>query len=66
MIEDEFRTVCSYALVGYEGLETLRILGVEPSPIGPRVRWEAPACRPSESASCPKAASPRSDRRAAR
>ncbi|QGY03250.1 hypothetical protein MMSR116_16180 [Methylobacterium mesophilicum SR1.6/6] len=42
MIEDEFRTVCSYSLVGYEGVETLKILGVEPSPIGPRVRWQAP------------------------
>ncbi|MFC6743375.1 hypothetical protein [Methylobacterium tardum] len=42
MIQDEFTLICSYALVGYEGVETLRILGVEPSPIGPRVRWEAP------------------------
>lgn len=42
MIQHEFEVICSYALVGYEGVDTLRILAVEPTPAGPMVRWEAP------------------------
>ena len=41
MIEDEFTTICSYALAGYEGVDTLLVLGVEPTAAGPMVRWKA-------------------------
>lgn len=42
MIADEFLSVAGPALRRHAGVDSVRVVAVEPSPHGPLVRWEAP------------------------
>lgn len=42
MIYDEFLTIARHALRQHRGADSLQLVAIEPSGMGPRIKWEAP------------------------